>query len=52
MAPLFIRPMHPTWTEQWWPISYLQDLDPQRPNRFTLLERDLSRASANGVIFY
>ena len=41
MAPLFGRPMHPTWTEQWWPISYLQDLDPQRPNRFTLLERDL-----------
>ena len=33
--------MHPTWTEQWWPVSYLQDLDPQRPNRFTLLERDL-----------
>ena len=41
MAPLFGRPMHPTWTEQWWPISYLQDLDHQRPNRFTLLERDL-----------
>ena len=41
MAPLFGRPMHPTWTEQWWPISYLQDLDPQRPNLFTLLERDL-----------
>ena len=33
--------MHPTWTEQWWPVSYLQDLDPQCPNRFTLLERDL-----------
>ena len=33
--------MHPTWTEQWWPISYLQDLDPKRPSRFTLLERDL-----------
>ena len=41
MAPLLSRPMHPTWTEQWWPVSYLQDLDPQRPNRFTLLERDL-----------
>ena len=41
MAPLFSRPMHPTWTAQWWPVSYLQDLDPQRPNRFTLLERDL-----------
>ena len=33
--------MHPTWTEQWWPISYIQDLDPSRPSRFTLLERDL-----------
>ena len=33
--------MHPTWTEQWWPISYLQDLDPKRPSRFTLLDRDL-----------
>ena len=33
--------MHPTWTEQWWPVAYLQDLDPSRPSRFTLLERDL-----------
>ena len=33
--------MHPTWTEQWWPISYLQDLDLTKPSRFTLLERDL-----------
>ena len=33
--------MHSTWTEQWWPIAYLQDLDRSRPNRFTLLERDL-----------
>ena len=33
--------MHPTWTEQWWPIAYIQDLDPQKPSRFTLLERDL-----------
>ena len=33
--------MHPTWTEQWWPISYVQDLDPNQPSRFTLLERDL-----------
>ncbi|MGB1416600.1 MAG: Rieske 2Fe-2S domain-containing protein [Synechococcus sp.] len=33
--------MHPTWTEQWWPVAYLQDLDVSQPNRFTLLERDL-----------
>ncbi|BEV36475.1 Rieske 2Fe-2S domain-containing protein [Synechococcus sp. M16CYN] len=33
--------MHPTWTEQWWPIAYLQDLNRSKPNRFTLLERDL-----------
>ena len=33
--------MDPTWTEQWWPVAYLQDLDPSRPSRFTLLERDL-----------
>ena len=33
--------MHPTWTEQWWPVAYLQDLDPAQPSRFTLLERDL-----------
>ena len=33
--------MHSTWTEQWWPIAYLQDLDSSQPNRFTLMERDL-----------
>ena len=33
--------MNSTWTEQWWPIAYVQDLDPARPSRFTLLERDL-----------
>ncbi len=33
--------MHPTWTEQWWPVAYLQDLDQAKPSRFTLLERDL-----------
>ena len=33
--------MHPTWTEQWWPVAYLRDLDLARPSRFTLLERDL-----------
>ena len=41
MASLDAVVMHPTWTEQWWPIAYLQDLDPARPSRFTLLERDL-----------
>ena len=33
--------MHSTWTEQWWPVAYLCDLQRNRPNRFTLLERDL-----------
>jgi len=33
--------MHPTWTEQWWPIAYLEDLNRAEPSRFTLLERDL-----------
>ena len=33
--------MHSTWTEQWWPVAYLRDLQRNRPNRFTLLERDL-----------
>lgn len=33
--------MHPTWTEQWWPVAYVRDLDPSKPTRFTLLERDL-----------
>ena len=33
--------MHPTWTEQWWPIAYLRDLHRTEPSRFTLLERDL-----------
>ena len=33
--------MHPTWTEQWWPVAYLRDLDPRRPSRFTLLDQDL-----------
>ena len=30
-----------TWTEQWWPVAYLRDLQSNRPNRFTLLARDL-----------
>ncbi|MFM7085622.1 MAG: Rieske 2Fe-2S domain-containing protein [Cyanobium sp.] len=33
--------MHTIWSEQWWPVAYLQDLDRRRPSRFTLLERDL-----------
>ena len=33
--------MHASWTEQWWPVAYLRDLDPTRPQRFTVLERDL-----------
>ena len=33
--------MHSIWTEQWWPVAYLRDLDRKCPNRFTLLERDL-----------
>ena len=33
--------MHPTWTEQWWPVAYVRDLDQSKPTRFTLLERDL-----------
>ena len=41
MALFFDSQMHPTWTEQWWPIAYLQDLDRAQPSQFTLLERDL-----------
>lgn len=33
--------MPPSWSDQWWPVAYLRDLDPLRPARFTLLERDL-----------
>ena len=33
--------MHPSWSEQWWPVAYLRDLDRTRPQRFTLLEQDL-----------
>ena len=41
MTPFLGSQMHPTWQEQWWPISYLQDLDRTQPSRFTLLETDL-----------
>lgn len=29
------------WTEVWYPIAYVQDLDRERPTRFTLMEQDL-----------
>jgi len=29
------------WKEAWYPVFYLDDLDKTRPNKFTLLERDL-----------
>lgn len=29
------------WQEVWYPVFYLDDLDPAKPNRFTLLDRDL-----------
>ena len=30
-----------TWQQAWYPVAYLQDLDPARPTSFTLLEQDL-----------
>ncbi len=29
------------WQQRWYPVAYLQDLDPLRPNPFTLLGQDL-----------
>jgi phenylpropionate dioxygenase-like ring-hydroxylating dioxygenase large terminal subunit len=29
------------WAEAWYPVAYLDDLDPARPTRFTLLDRDI-----------
>jgi phenylpropionate dioxygenase-like ring-hydroxylating dioxygenase large terminal subunit len=29
------------WAEAWYPVAYIEDLDPGRPTRFTLLERDI-----------
>ena len=29
------------WAEAWYPVHYVEDLDPAKPTRFTLLERDL-----------
>ncbi len=29
------------WQEVWYPVFYLEDLDKTKPNKFTLLERDL-----------
>ncbi len=34
-----IREEH--WLQRWYPVAYLQDLDPRRPTAFTLLEMDL-----------
>jgi hypothetical protein len=34
-----IRQEH--WLQRWYPVAYLQDLDPRRPTAFTLLEMDL-----------
>jgi hypothetical protein len=29
------------WTQAWYPVAFLKDLDPARPHAFTLLEQDL-----------
>jgi len=29
------------WTQAWYPVAFLKDLDPARPQAFTLLEQDL-----------
>ena len=29
------------WFQRWYPVAYLQDLDPAKPTAFTLLEQDL-----------
>ena len=29
------------WFQHWYPVAYLQDLDPAKPSAFTLLEQDL-----------
>ena len=29
------------WQSAWFPVAYLDDLDPNRPSPFTLLEQDL-----------
>ncbi|WP_017297760.1 Rieske 2Fe-2S domain-containing protein [Nodosilinea nodulosa] len=29
------------WAEAWYPVAYLEDLDPTQPTRFTLLERGI-----------
>ncbi|MEY2645521.1 MAG: hypothetical protein RLZZ611_2170 [Cyanobacteriota bacterium] len=35
------RQTEPTWQRAWYPVAYLDDLDPARPQAFTLLGRDL-----------
>jgi phenylpropionate dioxygenase-like ring-hydroxylating dioxygenase large terminal subunit len=34
-------PNHFDWAEAWYPVAYVEDLDRQRPTRFTLLERGI-----------
>lgn len=34
-------PSHFDWAEAWYPVAYVEDLDPARPTRFTLLEQDI-----------
>lgn len=36
-----LDPAHFDWAEAWYPVHYVEDLDPSRPTRFTLLEQDL-----------
>lgn len=36
-----LDPHHFDWAEAWYPVAYIEDLDPQRPTRFTLLEQGI-----------
>ena len=35
------NPRQEHWLQRWYPVAYLQDLNPRRPTAFTLLEMDL-----------
>ena len=35
------RQQQGAWVQRWYPVAYPQDLDPDRPTAFTLLEQDL-----------
>jgi len=35
------NPMHFDWSEAWYPVFYVRDLDKTKPTPFTLLDRDL-----------